>query len=176
MKRIGLGVLAAALLAGAARAEVTDTSPAGFEVRRSVEIAAPAAKVWAAMITPARWWSSEHSWSGKADNFTFEPRAGGCWCETLPGGGGALHLTVTYIVPNHELRLFGQQGPFQFTGAVNTLDWKLTEKDGHTTVTWTFEAGGYVKGGIGQLSAPVDGVMGENIGRLKAYVETGAAQ
>jgi len=163
------------LLAGAARAEVTDTSPSGFEVRRSVEIAAPAAKVWAAMVAPGRWWSSQHSWSGKAQNFTFDPRAGGCWCETLPGGG-ALHLTVTYVARGREIRMFGQQGPFQFTGAVNTLDWKLAEKDGRTTVTWTFEAGGYVKGGIGQLAAPVDGVMGENIDRLKRYVETGTAQ
>ncbi len=37
-----------ALLAGAARAEVTDKSAAGFEVTEKATIAAPAAKVYAA--------------------------------------------------------------------------------------------------------------------------------
>lgn len=176
MRRSGLPILTAVLLAGAARAEVTDSSPSGFEIHHSVEIAAPAAKVWDALVAPGRWWSSQHSWSGKAQNHTLDPRPGGCWCEALPNGGGALHMTVIYVAPGRELRLFGQTGPFQFTGAVNTMDWKLSEKDGHTTLSLTFDAGGYVKGGIGDLTAPVDRVMGEQIDRLKRYVETGAAE
>lgn len=175
MKRLAI-MLALTLLATAARAEVTDTSPTGFEIRQSVEIAAPAAKVWAALVAPGRWWNGAHSWSGKAENLTLDPRAGGCWCETFPGGGGAQHMTVIYLAPGKELRLFGQLGPFQQSGAVNTLDWKIAEKDGHTTVDWTFEAGGYFKGGVAALSAPVDGVLGEQIGRLKRYVETGKPQ
>jgi uncharacterized protein YndB with AHSA1/START domain len=169
-----MGAVAAAVaLAGVARAEVTDSSAAGFEVRQSVEIAAPATKVWAALVTPGQWWKGEHSWSGKAANQTLEPKAGGCWCEAIPPAGGARHMSVIYVVPNQEMRLEGGLGPFQFTGAFNRLDWKLAEKDGHTTVTWTFDAGGYVKGGVDKLAAPVDGVLGEQIGRLKRYVETG---
>jgi uncharacterized protein YndB with AHSA1/START domain len=158
--------------AGAARAAVTDSSAGGFEVSESVEIAAPAAKVWDALMQPGQWWKGEHSWSGKASNLTLDARAGGCWCEALPGGG-AQHMVVIYVVPRQEMRLEGALGPFQFTGATGHLDWKVAEKDGKTTVTWTYDVGGYVKGGIDKLSAPVDGVLGEQIGRLKAYVETG---
>ena len=101
--------LAVAALAGAARAEVTDKSAAGFEITHKAAIAAPAAKVYAALLAPGFWWNSSHSWSGDAKN-----------------------LTMTYDV------------------------------------------GGYAKGGLAEKwAAPVDSVLGEAVGRLKAYVETG---
>jgi len=165
--------LAALAVAGAARAEVVDVSPQGFEVKQTVTVAAPAAKVWAALIQPGQWWSSKHSWSGDAHNMALDARVGGCWCETLPNGGGVQHLTVIYVDPGKAIRFQGGLGPFQFTGADGRLGWTLAEKDGRTTLTWTYDVGGYVKGGVQTLAAPVDGVLGEQIGRLKAYVETG---
>ena len=168
-----LGLAASLALVGAARAEVADVSPTGFEIKQTVEIAAPGAKVWAALIQPGQWWNSEHSWSGDARNLSLQAKAGGCWCEAIPPAGGAKHMTVIYVAPGQEMRLEGALGPFQFTGAAGHLDWKLAEKDGKTTLTWTFDAGGYVKGGIDKLAGPVDGVLGEQIGRLKRYVETG---
>jgi hypothetical protein len=65
MRTVGFA-LALAVLATAARAEVTDRSAAGFEVVEKATIAAPAGKVWAALMQPDRWWSSQHSWSGDA--------------------------------------------------------------------------------------------------------------
>ena len=51
-----------------AAAEVTSVASSGFEVREQVHVAAAPAAVYAALITPSRWWDSEHTLSGKAAN------------------------------------------------------------------------------------------------------------
>ena len=83
MRIIGAAAFAAALaLAGGARAEVVEATPAGLQVKAVAEIAAPADKVWAALSQVGSWWNSKHSWSGDARNLTLELKAGGCFCET----------------------------------------------------------------------------------------------
>ena len=168
------GAVMAFSLAVGAQAAVVDSSPGGFEVSQSVEIAAPAAKVWAALGQPGKWWNPEHSWSGKPEALSLSLTPGGCFCEILANGGGAEHMRVIFVAPGHEARLEGALGPFQFSGASGHLRWVLTEKDGKTTFTQTFDAGGYFKGGIDKMPGPVDGVLSEQLGRLKQYVETGA--
>ena len=70
---LALAALATPILATGARAEVTDKSAAGFEVVEKATIAAPASKVWDALMRPGKWWSSQHSWSGDAKNLHFDP-------------------------------------------------------------------------------------------------------
>jgi len=69
-----------------ASAEVVAVGGNGFEVRETVRTAAPD-KVYGALLNPAHWWNSEHTFSGSAANLALDARAGGCWCETLPDGG-----------------------------------------------------------------------------------------
>jgi hypothetical protein len=176
MRTIGLAVAAGAALAlgGAARADVVEATPTGIQVKASAEIAAPAAKVWEALGHVGAWWNSEHSWSGDAKNLTLELKAGGCWCEAnLPGGGAAHHMTVLMVMPGKTAVLDGTLGPLMFSGASGHLVWSLAEKDGKTTLTQTYFVGGYYPGGLDKLAGPVDGVMTQGLGRLKAYVETG---
>ncbi|HZZ34672.1 MAG TPA: SRPBCC family protein [Caulobacteraceae bacterium] len=174
MRTAMIAVAAALSFAGAARGEVVDAQPNGFEVRRSVEIAAPAAKVWAALGQPAAWWDSGHSWSGDAKNLSIDLKPGGCWCEALPKtGGGALHMTVIFVDPGKTLRLAGALGPLSMSGADGHMVWSLAEKGPTTTLTWTYDVGGYFKGGLDKRAGPVDGVLGAQVARLKAYVETG---
>ena len=79
MRTMIAGVAATLLLAaGAARAEVVDSQPNGFEVRHQAVIAAPASAVWALLVQPAKWWSSEHTWSGSASNLALGAASGGC--------------------------------------------------------------------------------------------------
>jgi len=59
------------------------------------------------------------------------------------------------------------------TGAAGHLNILLSEKDGRTTVTLTYDVGGYMNGGLDTLAAPVDGVLGQQVARLKTQVETG---
>ena len=72
-------ILLAALAATPARAEVMAASPNGFTVQESFQTKASPQAVWALLVTPARWWDSQHTWSGSAANLTLEARAGGCW-------------------------------------------------------------------------------------------------
>ncbi|MDB5423342.1 MAG: ATPase [Phenylobacterium sp.] len=167
-----IAILAAAMLAGAAQAEVTDKSAAGFEITHKVTVAAPAAKVYAAILTPSAWWSSAHSWSGSAQNLSID-LAAGCFCEKLPKGF-VRHMTVVFADGATTLRLFCGLGPMQFTGASGHLAFVLKPAGDKTELTLTYDVGGYAKGGLAeQWAAPVDGVLGDAVGRLKKYAETG---
>jgi hypothetical protein len=159
--------------ATAARAEVTDRSAAGFQLRQETTIAAPPAEVWAALLQVGRWWSSRHSWSGDAKNLSLD-LATGCLCETVPGGV-ARHMTVVYH-DGKTLRLFGGLGPLSTTGSAGHLAFALAEAGAQTRLVVTYDVGGYAKGGLAEAwAAPVDGVIGEQLARLKRYVESGAA-
>jgi hypothetical protein len=172
MKMLTTVAFAVAILAGAARAEVTDQSAAGFEVTEKATIAAPAAKVYAALLTPGAWWSSQHSWSGSAANLSID-LANGCFCEKLPKGF-VRHMTVVFADGATTLRLFGGLGPMQFTGASGHLAFVLKPAGDKTELILTYDVGGYAKGGLAEKwAAPVDGVLGEAVARLKKYVETG---
>ncbi len=111
----------ALLVAGSARAEVTDAQPNGFEVRRQVVIAAPAGAVWATLVQPSKWWASAHTWSGSAANLSLGAASGGCFCERLPNGGSALHMTTVNAEPGRKLVLVGALGPMQSSGASGAL-------------------------------------------------------
>ena len=168
-------VIAAALaaLAPAARAEVVEAAAAGFQVRHVVEIAAPPARVWEALIQPGRWWEPTHSWSGDpVANLTLDARPGGCFCETLPGGG-AQHLTVVFVRPAQQLDLWGALGPLHTEGAAGGLSFRLAPSGAGSTLTVTYTVGGFAKGGLQSWAAPVDGVIGAQAARLERYVETG---
>jgi hypothetical protein len=172
MKSLIIAATAAAAMAGAAHAEVTDKSAAGFEVTERATIAAPAAKVYAALLTPRAWWDKKHSWSGNAANLSIN-LATGCFCEKLPSGF-VRHMTVVFADGATTLRLFGGLGPMQFTGASGHLAYVLKPAGDKTELTLTYDVGGYAKGGLADnWAAPVDGVLGAAVGRLKSYVETG---
>ena len=171
--KLWTSVAALALAATGARAEVMDATPGGFQVRHAVEIAAPAAKVWASLVQPAIWWDSSHTWSGSAANLSLAAASGGCFCERLPGGGSVLHMTTVYAQPGQKLTLFGALGPLQSSGAAGHMTFGLAEKDGKTTLTVTYDVGGYMKGGLDRIATPVDGVIGQQVARLKSQIETG---
>lgn len=172
MKMLTVVLLAAAMLAGVAQAEVTDKSAAGFEVTEKATIAAPPARVYAALLTPGAWWSSRHSWSGSAANLSID-LSNGCFCEKLPTGF-VRHMTVVFADGATTLRLFGGLGPMQFTGASGHLAFALKPAGDKTELTLSYDVGGYAKGGLAETWAgPVDGVLGEAVGRLQKYVETG---
>jgi carbon monoxide dehydrogenase subunit G len=171
MQRLMGLAFAAAVLGGAAHAEVTDKSAAGFEVTEKAHIAAPAAKVWDALMRPDKWWSSQHSWSGDAKNLYFDPS--GCFCERLKRGA-VRHMTIIYNDGATTLRLNGGLGPMQFTGASGNLGFTLKPAGADTDLVVTYDVGGYAKGGLAEtLAAPVDAVLGEQVSRLKKYLETG---
>ena len=60
--------LAALVCAVPATAEVTRSTANGFVTRHEVIVKATPKEVWLALISPAGWWQSAHTWSGDAKN------------------------------------------------------------------------------------------------------------
>lgn len=154
-------------------AAVNDAAANGFSVTETVHIAATPDKVYAALIAPAKWWSSKHTFSQDAANLSLDAKAGGCWCETLPGGGTVQHMVVVFARPDSRLVLRGALGPLQGLGVDGALTITLKAGGDGTDLTATYNVGGYLKDGFAGLAPAVDGVLGEQFGRLRALLETG---
>jgi uncharacterized protein YndB with AHSA1/START domain len=159
----------------AAHAEVVDQQANGFSLQEKEQIAATPDKIYAALIDPSQWWSSAHTFSGDAKNMTLDARAGGCWCEKLPNGGSALHMTVVNADPGKLLRMRGALGPFQSTGMEGAMNIVLTPNKQGTEVKVVYNLGGYVWDGYQALPKTADGVLGLQLFRLKQLIETGSA-
>jgi len=171
-------VAAAALLglATPAHAEVKQTWAAGFRLENRAVIAASPDRVWAALGQIGKWWNGEHSYSGDSANMTMPLTPGGCFCEALPklgAGAGVQHGVVVMIMPGQTLRLDAPLGPLQGEGVSAALTFTLkATADGGTEVVETFNVGGARPEIVG-YAAGIDGVVGEQLTRMKAFVETG---
>jgi uncharacterized protein YndB with AHSA1/START domain len=172
----GLSFAFACLLATSvpAVATVVDLGPNGFTVQFTAHIAAPADKVYSQLILPAHWWNSDHTFSGDAVDLTLDAKAGGCWCEKLANGGSVVHLSVVYVDPGKLLRLRGALGPFQSYGVEGAMTWALKTLGDGTDLSLTYALGGYYKSGFKQWSKAVDGVLTDQVARLKRLIETGS--
>lgn len=173
MRIAGMALLAQALvLASPAAAEVKAAETGGFQVASTLLIAAPPERVWAALITPGRWWNAEHSWSKDSANIRLDPVVGGCFCESLPASKGEVeHLRVIFVIPGQAMRLRGSLGPFQTMGVSGALEWTLKPVAGGTRIDQSYAVGGFIPGGGASLAPIVDGVMSGQLARLKAFVE-----
>ena len=175
MSRLIVASIAAlAAIAAPAGAAIIDVQLNGFEVATTVHIDAPPAKVYAALVHIGRWWDPVHSFSHDPANLSIDPVAGGCFCERLANGGSVAFGRVVFVAPDAALRLQTALGPLQSTGADGHLTFDLKAKDGGTDLTETYDVGGYAKGGFVGWATPVDRVLGEQMARLKRFVETGA--
>jgi hypothetical protein len=173
-KWVVCGALAAAVSIGRpAAAEVISAGQNGFEIRVTVHVAATPDKAYAALLQPARWWSSEHTFSGSAANLTLDAHPGGCWCETLIDGGFVEHMHVVYVAPGKMLRLRGALGPFQGLGVEGAMTWSVKAGTSGTDISVSYAAGGYVKDGFDALSKGVDHVLGEQLERLRKLIDGG---
>jgi uncharacterized protein YndB with AHSA1/START domain len=159
---------------GSALADVSDLSPTGFQLKITTRIAAPADKVFATIVQPAKWWSPSHTYSQSAANLSIDAKAGGCFCEALPDGGSVQHLTVATVMPGKMLRMRGALGPFQGSGIEGSMTWSLESAGNETNLTVTYDLGGHMVGGFGDWPQKANGMVSEQVARLKKYLETGA--
>jgi uncharacterized protein YndB with AHSA1/START domain len=157
-------------------AAVTDSGPNGFSIEQTVHIAAPPDKVYDALIRPAAWWDSGHTFSGSAANLTLDARAAGCFCEKMPNGGSVEHAQVVVAAPGETLRLRGPLGPFQGQGVDGALTFSLKAGGDGTDLVLDNILGGYMKGGFGEWPQRADAMLAQQVARLKAYVETGTPE
>jgi hypothetical protein len=173
---VATALMAPGLVAGS----VVSSSPAGFIVRIELPVAAPPADVYSAFFEIGKWWSGAHTYSGKSSNLSLRNEPGGCLCEALAGGGFVRHATLEYSDKGKVARLDGALGPLQEMGAHGLLAFNFGAADKTnpargTKLVVTYTVSGYQPdAGYAPLAEPVNGVLTEQVERLKRFVETGA--
>lgn len=178
MRRFALASLALCL-AEPASAEVVARSDNGFVIRHVAEVTASPEDAWKQLVVPADWWNGVHTFSGDAKNLSLDPRAGGCFCEVLPGAkeewgekgwlhprGGVEHMRVVFVEQEKALRMTGALGPLQSEALTGTLTITLKPIDGGTRLTWEYVVGGFMRYKPEQIVPAVDKVIGEQLTRL----------
>lgn len=170
MRRIAPAIILF-IAASPVTAEVKSSSPAGFEVQNKVMVSASSTDAYAALARVGEWWNPEHTYSGKAANLSLDPRAGGCFCEKLEGGGTIEHLRVVYAQPGQMLRLQGGLGPLQAQAVSGTLTWALKPVGKGLEISQTYAVGGYIPGGAEKLAPIVDKVLAEQLRRLQQKLQ-----
>jgi uncharacterized protein YndB with AHSA1/START domain len=153
-----------------AAAKLIDQSDAGFTAAHSARVAATPEDVWKMLRAPQNWWSKDHSWSGDAANFWMDAQAGGCFCEKLPDGEGAMgsvqHARIIFAKPAEMLRLSGALGPLQGEAVTGTLTIQIKLIDGGSLIRFDYVVGGYMRFKVADIAPAVDGVIGQQLAGL----------
>lgn len=149
---------------------VTESDEGGFVSVHEVEVAAPPERVFQALVAEVHaWWDPAHTYTGDASNLTFNEFPA-LW-ERLSDEGFVRHMFIDVVRPPRTLRLSGGLGPLQPLAVVGSMTFDLEPADGGTRLAYRYVVNGRR---VEELAAPVDRVMGEQLARLKRYVETGS--
>ena len=168
-----LGALVLASLAGCAWADTGNVTPTGFVSIFRDEVKATPAELWQALTQLPRWWNNEHTYSGQAARMTFDPQAGGCWCERWGDGNSVEHGRMLHAVPGRSLRLAGNLGPLQELPVNGVLTFTIATQETKTILRLVYRVGGPPDVGLEKLAPLVDQVLGAQFKRLKLFAETG---
>ena len=169
-----LGAVFLLMLAATSAQAVPQVTPTGFLVTFDVNVNAPVAKVYDALVGQVgSWWNPEHTYSHDAKNLSIEPHPEGCFCEKLPNGGGIEHLRVVYVSPPDVVRFSGALGPLQASGVAGSMTWKLTGGADSTRLELSYSVGGFIQGGFEKIAPAVEAMLSEQLDRLKLFIETG---
>ena len=171
MRRSGFA-LALAAIAPFAHAEIKESSADAFFLTYSGAVAAPTSKTYADIVQIARWWDSEHTYSGKSANLSIRPEAGGCFCEKWKDGS-VEHGEVLMAMPGKVLRMRTALGPLQERALTGILTFWIRNEDSTTTLTVEYRVNGANSSGLDQLAPSVDDVLGTQLDRLRRYIATG---
>ena len=173
MQRIAVALaLTSAAFASIAHAEVKEAKADSFFIVFSDTVAASAMKTYTDVTQVQRWWSSDHTWSGKASNLSLKPEAGGCFCEKWKDGS-VEHGRVIMAMPGKLLRLDTSLGPLQERALTGVLNFWVKNEDSTTTLTVEYRVNGASGSGLDQLAPSVEEVLGAQVDRLRRYIATG---
>ncbi|MEO7723279.1 MAG: ATPase [Chthoniobacterales bacterium] len=159
--------------ATSAPAKVASQSANGFIVTHEADVLVEPRVAYDAFVNIGAWWNDAHSFSGAAKNISIEPKAGGCWCETLPDGGSVRHMTVVHANPGAMLVFSGGLGPLQFMGVAGSMTVSFKAQGKGTHVSVVYAVGGYDRDNFKEISKGVDGVLGEQMTRYAKFASTG---
>lgn len=164
-----LAALVPLAVAAPVSAEVLNASDHGFEIQHSVNLVVPQPQALAAFGRVGQWWGKDHTYSGNSARLSLQMRPGGCFCETLDGGGGIEHMRVTYVQPGERMVLTGSLGPLLYEATSGVMDVKVERIAGGSRVTMNYRAAGFAKGGAAAMAPLVDRVLGDQMKRFRTY-------
>lgn len=149
-----------------AQAEVLDSNESGFIIEMSATVEQSQEASYQQFMRVNEWWDGNHSWFGSADNFVLEAKVGGCFCE-IKGKQQALHMTVSFINPNEEVRMLGGLGPLQMMGVHGAMSFKFEAiNDTTTKITHRYVVTGFSGQKLNTLAPIVDQVQAGQLARL----------
>jgi hypothetical protein len=180
MRKILVAVLLTSLaVPGPAAARIHDESDNSFVVRQGVSVPATPEEVWQVLVRPSQWWDDAHTFSGDAANLSLHPRAGGCFCEIIPGkanpggapAGSVEHMRVIYAEDGRALRLSGALGQMQADAVTGVLTIVVKAAENGTQILWEYAVfGQFRKPGSAEA---VDRLLAGQILRLAEQFATG---
>ena len=169
-----LGLAVGLTVSAPAAAEVASANANGFEVTHSVSLTMPVGRAYAAFARLGAWWSDDHTYSGKAANMRLSLMPGGCFCETIPQGGGVEHMRVAVVQPNQRIVMTGGLGPVLYEAAAGVMDVRFERIAGGSKINMSYRAAGFARGGADKLAPVVDKVLGEQLRRFRDYAAHGS--
>jgi len=159
------------VLCSAVQAEVLHKNDTGFALKIERQVNVDKAKAYQKFLQVSDWWLSSHTWFGDAQGLYIEPFVNGCFCEKN-GKKQALHMTISYIDPESEIRMIGGLGPLQSMGIHGGMTWKFNAtQENQTTIEFTYNVTGYSQEGLRSLAAIVDKVQTMQIDSLVAQLQ-----
>jgi hypothetical protein len=168
--------LVALLAAAPADAVIVGADSHGFELRHAIDLPVPPAAALAAFGQYGAWWSKDHTYSGDASRLTLQLRPGGCLCERLDGGGGVEHMRVAFYQPGKRIVLTGGLGPLLFEATAGVMDVQVAKTPAGSRLTLNYRAAGFARGNGTEMAVGVDGVLRQQVERLRLFASKGAAK
>jgi len=164
------GAVALALLPTPAAAEVIERSADHFVLTYAVALETTPEDIYAAIGDVSGWWAGSHTYSGSPANLSMPLEAGACYCEALADGTTFEHGRVVQADPATGVLLEAPLGPLK--GKTTMARWSIgwSPADRGWTVVMTYVVRG---DGVGVFADAVDGVMGQQYGRLTHRIEYG---
>lgn len=154
-----------------ANAEVTESSAGAFLLSYETTVAASPDEAYRALTQMPHWWNGAHSYSGDARRMSFDPRAGGCFCERW--AGNSVEHARTVLNMEHEgvrtVRLVGALGPLQDMGVSGVMTFTIAPDTQGAKLTMTYRVAGDPGLALQNLASPVDGVLQEQFDRFTRY-------
>lgn len=150
-------------------AATSEVSASSFVSSFHEDLDATPDQAWQALVHVAGWWSGKHTYSGDAANLALDANAGGCWCERW-GANSVQHARVLMAMPGKLLRVEGGLGPLQALGATGILSFRLSPREGGTSLDVSYRVRATPDAALEKLAPAVDGVLAEQVGRLVASV------
>jgi hypothetical protein len=121
------------------QAQVTKQSTNSFTIEQSFTVHKSISTVHHEFSHVGRWWTSEHSLSGKGSNMNFNHD---CFCEQMPNGKNTTFMTFVDRQRNKSATLKGAIGPLRGEDVEGRMTWTFNKEHHGTKVTMRYLVSG----------------------------------